>query len=143
MRLDKAREYVGNYMSRLVEMAESSSFAFVIWHLSLMMALWGTWLILPLGTFAGGPYQAMNTFASEFAWGLMALGMGLGKMHFVAAKKVISLSMLCLISGYLWIFVGVSFLFAVPSNTGGMVYLMLGLIEFWFYKRLQSRNTET
>lgn len=137
------REFKGywhNYVSRIAEMAESSSFAFPIWVLSFMMAVWGLWLVLPLGTFEGVPYYRMMSFASEMAWGVVAMGLGIGKMHFVTVKKTISLSILSLVSGYFWMLVGVAFLLAIPSNTGGVAYMFLGLLEIWFYKRLQSRT---
>lgn len=129
-------------VNRVSEMASSSSFAFSVWHMSAMLALWGLWIMIPNGTFDTPPFQGMASLASSFTWGLVAVSVGVAKMHFVIVKKTISLAMLCMVTGYLWIVTGISFLFAVPSNTGGVTYIMLGFYEFWLYKRLTSRERE-
>lgn len=130
-------------VERLSEIAGSSSFAYSAWHMSLLLAAWGIWLMIPNGTFDAGPvYATMDSMASSFTWGLVAFLVGGSKMHLVLAKKPISLAILCLVSGYIWVVTGLAFLTAAPSNTGWVVYSMLGFYEFWLYKRLSSRHND-
>jgi hypothetical protein len=124
---------------RVAEITDSNSYAFSIYHLSLLTFLWGIWLILPFGTFTNvASYEALAKLGSEFAFGVIAAGIAIAKIHFLILKKRISLALLCLMNGYLWILVGFSFFAANISNTGGLVYVMLGLYELWLYKRLNS-----
>lgn len=127
-------------VNRVSEMASSSSFAFSVLHMSLLLTLWGLWLVIPNGTFTGPPYTAMMTIAPAFTWGLVAMVIGIAKMHFVIVKKSISLAMLCLATGYIWIVTGISFAVSAPANTGAVTYIMLGLYELWLYKRLTAHE---
>jgi hypothetical protein len=137
---DKVREHYLLMMARISQLVSSSSYAYSAFHMSMLLTAWGLWLLLPNGTFDAEVFGTMQSLASEFTWGAVAFTLGVAKMHLIIVKKSISLALLCLATGYIWILAGISFLFSVPSNTGGVVYIMLGLHEFWLYKRLNNRN---
>jgi hypothetical protein len=133
--------WLGNYydlvVRRIGELMSGDSYAYSVYHMSLLMLVWGVWVVLPPDTFNDVPgYEQMARLASGFVWGTVAIILGACKMHFIMAHMRTHLSVFCLIAGFYWSLVGVSFLFADSVNTGGPVYLMLAVYEFWLYKKL-------
>lgn len=137
------RKNVGGYIRltylRLSECLVGSGLIFGAWHFSFMALLWGLWILSPWGGTGGtAGYSPMNELASEFAWGSIAMILGACNMHFVIAKRRISLAIFSMLLGYFWSLVGISYLVGNISSAGGMVYLMIALFNFWVYKRLHG-----
>lgn len=131
------REHMERIFDRVSDIVGRKSYLYSEFHLSIMMVLWGIWVWLPNGTFeTAAGFASMGDFASAFAWGFVAVALGISRIKFLLHGHRISLSILTLMSGWFWLFVGLSFLLGDVSNTGFITYTSIGLYEFWMYRAL-------
>lgn len=137
--MSRIMEYVKAMVDRVVFLLSDDTFAYSIWHSSLLMVLWGIWMMLPFDIAASvEAYVTLGQFASPFTWGAIAFVIGVSRMHFITTHKKISVGLMSLIAGYVWTIVGIAFLVGNVANTGGIVYLMLGLYDFYVYKKVSQ-----
>lgn len=131
------REHMERIFDRVSDIVGRKSYLYSEFHLSIMMVFWGVWVWLPNGTFeTAAGFASMGDFASAFAWGFIAVALGISRIKFLLHGHRISLSILTLMSGWFWLFVGLSFLLGDVSNTGFVTYTGIGLYEFWMYRAL-------
>lgn len=139
--MDRLRNYGEAIIDRLADVVGRKSYLYSELHFAIMLVIWGAWVLYPNETFNSAQgFGTMEQFASPLAWGLIAVALGVSKIRFLLHGHKISLSVLTLISGWFWIFIGVSFFLSSPPNTGFVAYTALGLYEFWVYRAMVTKK---
>ena len=135
--IQRAKEKIRCVADEVADIAYKDNFAYSELHFATLMFLWGLWVFWPTDTFsAAAGFELMSKSASPFLWGSAAITLGYSRIHCLLHRRRINLAVLSLISGWYWIFVASSFLISDAANTGFIVYVMLGLYQFWVYKSL-------
>lgn len=114
-------------------------------ELGLSAILWamGTWLLLPLRTFAEQPeiFKTLAAIMPEEGWGSIGVFIGLSYWlgFFTNCWKLRRYSMLFVFC--IWLTVAAGFVWHRPSITATPIYLILSTLSAWSYLRMEEHES--
>lgn len=97
--------------------------------LGIYTTLWGLWVANPFWTvFDQAPlFNLMNTLAPEWAWGLVALCIGILMIYGVLRHSYRSLTTGALVGYFHWFIIAIMYFGGDWQNTGGITALIISL----------------
>ncbi|AMM44865.1 putative membrane protein [Bacillus phage SP-15] len=107
---------------------------------SLIAIVWGLSLLHPDATFTLPSYKPMLDIAPEYAWGLLALGIGIFQYIGMVGRKFYLRTISALLATGFWIFVGVMFCLTPIMNTAGGTYIIIGIMTGVLYVKVGGQR---
>jgi len=107
--------------------------------------LWGFWLLLPLDTFSASlTYTVMASVASELAWGLYFLLVGVLQILAIHGIILRWRRAMAVVSLFSWTFMDLGFWLSGSASAAAVVYLSFVLAAIWLvvllYRPIQENH---
>lgn len=110
--------------------------------IALTALVWGSWLLLPLQSFAYASFSVLRSLAREEVWGVAAFLLGLWSLISILADEQSNRRVGMAGVAILWGALAGGALSANLEPPAWLIYLMLTAAAMWSYWRLGRRGAE-
>lgn len=107
--------------------------------LGIYTVVWGIWVANPLWTVFGQSsiYHAMAGVAPEWAWGVLAIVVGLITMYGAVKRQYFPLIRGSCTAGWFWFVVSIFYFVGDAASTGGITALIFAVYACFIYLNLR------